>query len=593
MGFHSIRWRVLVPNVVLILLGMILLSAYAAHSVREASRTALRARLMREAHMVADNVWEKLSLGDAADLASQVSRFATLLEAHITVFSSAGNVLADSHDPRVAGGAWYSPEVRVALGDAWGSALHADGPLGDLALYVAIQSERTDGAMVIVRLGTALDLRANTGRMGFVLAGGLLIALAVTGANWIVSKRMLSSLSRLTMAVENMAQGDLYVRLVSTDRDEIGRLVQVLGHMRDRLLETISSLDRERIQLAGVLDNMADGVLITDDRGRVQLVNPAAARILGIAKEKALGLTLAQAAREHRLIDIWRSCHESGEAQVDLLETGPRRPTLQVVATPLPALGSGACLIILQDVSQVRHLEATRREFVSNISHELRTPLASMRAVVDTLRDGALEDPPVARRFLDHLDAEIDALTQMVQELLELSRIESGQVPMRLIPISVPEVVEPPIERLRLQAEREGLSLQVELPDHFPQVLADAERIQQVLTNLLHNAIKFTPAGGHVRVTAERQGNEIIVSVRDTGVGIPQELLPRIFERFFKADRARATIGTGLGLAIAKHIVQAHGGRIWVESVEGRGSTFSFSLLIAGAPASPEASSEP
>ena len=395
------------------------------------------------------------------------------------------------------------------------------------------------------------------------------------------------------MAVENMAQGDLYVRLVSTDRDEIGRLVQVLGHMRDRLLETISSLDRERIQLAGVLDNMADGVLITDDRGRVQLVNPAAARILGIAKDKALGLTLAQAAREHRLIDIWRSCHESGEAQVDLLETGPRRPTLQVVATPLPALGSGACLIILQDVSQVRHLEATRREFVSNISHELRTPLASMRAVVDTLRDGALEDPPVARRFLDHLDAEIDALTQMVQELLELSRIESGQVPMRLIPISVPEVVEPPIERLRLQAEREGLSLQVELPDHFPQVLADAERIQQVLTNLLHNAIKFTPAGGHVRVTAERQGNEIIVSVRDTGVGIPQELLPRIFERFFKADRARATIGTGLGLAIAKHIVQAHGGRIWVESVEGRGSTFSFSLLIAGAPASPEASSEP
>jgi two-component system phosphate regulon sensor histidine kinase PhoR len=184
----------------------------------------------------------------------------------------------------------------------------------------------------------------------------------------------------------------------------------------------------------------------------------------------------------------------------------------------------------------------------------------------------------VAQRFLDRMETEVEALTQMVQELLELSRIESGRAPMRLMPTPVADVVFPPVERLRPQAERAGLSISVDLPSDLPPVLADAERAQQVITNLVHNAIKFTPSGGQVTLSAQPIGQEVILSVRDTGMGIPADDLPRIFERFYKADRARSGGGTGLGLAIAKHIVQAHGGRIWAESVEGQGSTFWVAL---------------
>ncbi len=344
-----------------------------------------------------------------------------------------------------------------------------------------------------------------------------------------------------------------------------------------------SRLASEQERLVAVLEHLADALLIADGEGRVRLLNPAAARLFGVEEAGALGRPLSYVVRDHRIVALWERCRESGEEQAEPLEgdlLGHNR-ILQVIVTPLEGVAEpSATLLILQDLTRIRRLETVRRDFISNISHELRTPLTSLKALVETLRDGAMDDPPAARHFLTRMEEEVDALAQMVEELLELSRIESGQVPLRLRPTPVETIVRPPVERLRLQAERKGLRLTTDLPPGLPLVLADAQRMQRVIGNLVHNAIKFTPQGG-VEVGASLQGEEVVITVRDTGVGIPAEVLPRIFERFYKADRARSGGGTGLGLAIAKHLVLAHNGRIWAESREGEGSAFHVALPCA------------
>ena len=228
-----------------------------------------------------------------------------------------------------------------------------------------------------------------------------------------------------------------------------------------------------------------------------------------------------------------------------------------------------------------RKLETVRRDFVSNVSHELRTPLASLKALTETLQEGALNDPPAAQRFLSQMDDEIDNLTQMVQELLELSRIESGKVPLQKKLVDPLEVIEPAVQRMALQAQRSNLSLKIDCPEKLPQIDADSSRLQQVVVNLIHNAIKFTLPGGSIFVSALKGDKKIIFSIKDTGIGILPDDLNRIFERFYKADRARSGGGTGLGLSICRHLVEAHGGKIWAESRPGEGSTFSFSIPLA------------
>lgn len=236
----------------------------------------------------------------------------------------------------------------------------------------------------------------------------------------------------------------------------------------------------------------------------------------------------------------------------------------------------------MQDVTELRRTETVRREFVGNVSHELRTPLASLKALVETLEEGALDDPPAARDFLAQMHVEVDSLAQLVQELLELSRIESGQETLRPETVRPSGLLEEAARRLRRQAERADVSLSVETVTDLPNVRADPALIERVLINLIHNALKFTPRNGRITLGADLCPEGVCLYVSDTGIGIEPEDAQRIFERFYKVDRSRASGGTGLGLAIAKHIVQAHGGRIWAESAgESMGSTFRFVLPVA------------
>lgn len=581
----SIRSRIAIPYLVLILLVMAALAIYLIGFVGDSYRANLQEQMTVQAQLVGDAVAPWLDDGQhTADLRQQVASLEDVLGARVTIIAPDGRVLADSDvEPETMASHLFRPEVQQALTAGQGSAIRLSDTVRMRMMYVAVPLQEDGQLLAIVRVALPLseierDL-ASIRRailLAALVAGAVTLVLAVG-----IADRMLSPLRRLRHAMDRVMQGEFDTHLVPTSRDELGELLLAHNRMADHLKQTMARLDDERSQLRAVLEHMADGVLIADAEGQVQMLNPSAESILDVDAQRALGRSFPQVVREHQMIDVWQAYRETGESQEQLIEATPRGPFVRVVVSSLSGVEAGASLIIVQDLSQIRRLETVRREFVSNISHELRTPLASLRAIADTLRDGALDDPPAAERFLDRMDAEIDALTQMVEELMELSRIESGRVPMRLAPVTVADVVWPAIERLRPQAERADLVLHADIGDDMPMVLGDLVRLNQVVTNLLHNAIKFTPPGGLITVRAEHTADMVTICVEDTGIGIAPDVLPRIFERFYKADRARSEGGTGLGLAIAKHIVQSHGGAIWAESVEGQGSTFCFSLFVA------------
>jgi len=335
-----------------------------------------------------------------------------------------------------------------------------------------------------------------------------------------------------------------------------------------------STLDSERSRLATVLDQITDGVLIADAHGLIQFANPASGRLFQFADP--VKHSVVEVVRNHQLVEAWRRCQQTGQMQSESVEVPTRHQYLQLVV--IPDQHTSGSLLLVQDLTHLRRLETVRRDFVSNLSHELRTPLASLRALAETLQDGALDDPPAARRFVDQIQIEVDALTQMVNELLELSKIESGRFSLERSPVAPCDLLSSASQRMQLQAERANLRLRMECADDLPNVHIDSQRLEQVLVNLIHNSVKFTRSGGEVVLSAQAGIGEVRFGVRDTGVGIPAEDIPRIFERFYRVDKSRTGSGTGLGLSIAKHIVEAHKGKIWAESVEGKGSTFYFTI---------------
>ncbi|MGQ9567790.1 MAG: ATP-binding protein [Anaerolineae bacterium] len=584
-GFRSIRWRIAIPHVLLFLSITAGMTLYLSAFVRETHVADLEENLAAQARLLARALEDPLAEGHAPEVLDALAKeYASLLGARVTFIRADGLVLGESHEDRaLMDNHLQRPEVQQALARGLGVSVRHSRTVGYDMMYVAapvlVQGEVVAFARVALPLARVEEGVSHLRKT--VLAVGGMAALVSVLLAFFLAERITHPVRQLTQVAGRLASGDLTARLFPTTKDELGQLMAAFNEMADRLQDQVVRLSTAQSRLAAVLEHMADGILIADAAGRVLLINRAAGRLLGIAPEEGLNRSFAQVARHHRLVEVWERSRASGQEQVEAVEVDRLGLFLRVVVTPLPKTKPPGYLVVLQDLTEVRRLEMVRRDFIANVSHELRTPLASLKALVETLRDAALEDPPAARRFLDQAEAEVDALAQMVQELLELSRIESGQVPLKVRPVDVADVIVPPAERLRSLAERAGLHMAFDLPEGLPPVLADPERLGQVVTNLVHNAIKFTPAGGRIRITARQVGRAVQVSVEDTGVGIPAEDLDRIFERFYKADRSRSGGGTGLGLAIAKHIVQAHGGRIWAQSAEGRGSTFFFTLPVA------------
>jgi len=384
----------------------------------------------------------------------------------------------------------------------------------------------------------------------------------------------------------------------------------------------------------GMLDTVPHPVFVTNrDRVIVQ-ANRAALDLAHLAHHQVVGRVVATVVQDYDVTSMLMESAKTGQSQERVVQHEATGQTWRALVTPLRLSASGGIfalpgtdtvpkpgrsgpldaspshlVLTIEDMTRLRHLETVRRDFVANVSHELRTPLASVKLMAETLQHAIEHDPDAARTFAQRIEAEVDSLAQLVNELLELSRIESGRAPLRVVATDICEVLADTVTRAQNLAEHQGVHLALAWEDGalacpaaaLPLALADGPRIGQVLLNLIHNAIKFTPKDGTITVGAEQTANEpemLTLWVRDSGVGISEEDLPRIFERFYKVDRARTrgqtgfsngSGGTGLGLAIARHLVEAHGGRIWAESKPGRGSTFRFTLPVAGASAEPVA----
>jgi two-component system phosphate regulon sensor histidine kinase PhoR len=582
--FRSIRWRITFPYVALILVTMLGLGIYLSNFVRTTYLNNLQSKLTDEARMIGVVITPDLqSVAGTPDLDPQARQWAGVLNTRVTIIAPDGSVWGEStqnhlnlqnHSNR--------PEVIQALADGEGSSIRSSQTLGITMMYTAVRVVDNGKTLGLVRVALPLSVvNANVASLQRIWIIATLIAtlLALLIAA-LIAGRISQPVRELTQSAWQLAASQAGQQPIPARRDEIGQLTQVFNLMSTRLSGQITDLETERARLEAVLQKMTDGVLIVDAEGLVQLLNPAAEKMFSISLSPAVGKPLIEVVRHHQPSEMWQHCRATGESQRVEFDVGLRL-SLQGIATSLSPVLPGSTLLLFQDLTRQRQIEHMRRDFISNVSHELRTPLAALKALTETLLGGALADPPAARRFLEQIETEVDSLSLLVTELLELSRIESGRVPLNLVPTRPIDIVQPAVERLQLQVDRSGLNLHVDCREDLPAVMADASRVQQVLVNLLHNAIKFTTPEGEVNVSAIRQEQWVQFAVSDTGIGIAPEDLPRIFERFYKVDRSRASSGTGLGLAIARHLVEAHGGRIWAESEPGKGSTFYFTIPLA------------
>ena len=538
--------------------------------------------LLEETLVAGDLISPYLRSGQTDEIQVVIDRFGEELQARVTVISPDGEVIADNEsDPDSMDNHGGRPEVRAAIATGSGSAVRPSATMGAPFLYVA-RSIADGDAVVRMSLPltevSALVSNVKDQVIGAVLVAGVLMA----GAGWYVAKQIGDGLRAMRDQAAAVAAGDYHARLVPARTQELGDVGRAFNFMTATLRDTLEELELVRARLEATLVNLTDGVVITDEDGRVVLMNDAARAMLAV-RGAVLGESLMWVGRDHELSELVdQAVVECGDAMERVIQHGRSGRTLQIAARCLEAPDERIGVVVLRDITELRKLEGVRRDFVANVSHELRTPLTSIRAMVETLEAGALDDPEVSGEFLSRIITEVDRLADMVDELLDLARLESDRLRLALDWHDPGEIAREAESRLATQIARSGLNITVSTEPGLPLLRADRTRIGQVLLNLIHNAVKFTPAGGSISLSVSEQDGWIIYQVEDTGVGVDSEDIDRLFERFYKADRSRRSHGTGLGLAIAKHIVQAHGGTIEARRNRPHGMVFTFLLPVAG-----------
>lgn len=400
---------------------------------------------------------------------------------------------------------------------------------------------------------------------------------------WIFFIKLLMPLVAINEAAREMARGNLDLEIDIATNDEIGDLAKNINYLARRLKNTIVEITEEKDRMRAVLNSMADGVVAVDIHGRVLLINPVVEKVLKITESASKGKVIVGAVRHQDFVrHLITALETQQELSREIQVLNPEPKIFRVHFTPLKGTERGGVVALLRDVTEKKMLEQMRSEFIANVSHELRTPLTSINGFLETLLDGAIEERETANNFLTIMHNEAQRLSRLIEDLFALSNIENKKVIPKKGPVDIIALVEKVIKVFSITAKEKGVEIIPQVDPGMPVYWADEDMLTRVLINLMDNAIKYTPRLGRVSVRAALAGDEVAITVADTGVGIDDENLPRIFERLYRVDRARSREfgGAGLGLAIVKHIVEAHGGRIGVDSSPNHGTRFTVSLPL-------------
>jgi two-component system phosphate regulon sensor histidine kinase PhoR len=584
-------WQLYPAYLIITLLAVVTIGWYSLGSLRGFYYAQVESDLEARARLLEFQLPERFHGLDESYLDSLTKSLGKLAGARVTLLLPSGEVAGDSEaDPRTMSSHIGRPEVVEALAEGIGRSRRFSETVHHHMMYLAlpvVDRGQTAGVLRVALPLSGIDQALWSVGFRIVLAG-LVVALAAAIMSLYISRRFSRPLEEMQRGAERFAQGDLSYRLKIPGSEEIGRLAEAMNAMAAQLSDRIRSLAEQHNKQEALLSSMVEGVLAVDSEERLITLNRAAAELFGVQAAEVQGRSLQEVIRNPALQRFVRKALSSrGISEGELvLEDGEER-VLQAHGTVLQngkeqEIGA---LIVLNEVTHVRRLETMRRDFVANVSHELKTPITSIKGFVETLREGALKDPDAAERFLAIIAKQSDRLNAIIEDLLSLSRIEqeAEKEQIQVKECKLRDVLRAAIQDCEAKAAERQVKLALECWEELTAKL-NHRLLEQAVVNLIDNAIKYSDAGSTVEIDAAGRNGEIVIEVRDQGCGIAREHLPRLFERFYRADKARSRKlgGTGLGLAIVKHIAQAHGGRVTVDSAPGKGSTFGIHLPEGG-----------
>ncbi|WP_289137425.1 two-component system histidine kinase PnpS [uncultured Brevibacillus sp.] len=582
------RFRIKLTLTILGLISLVLLlmGMYFAKVLENSYLQSLHELLSRESKLVAQAVRFPSVFSNQATLADRVKQVAPTEDVRLTVIDEKGQVLFDnsSHADEMVNH-FNRPEFMAALKGQTGISRRYSETLRYDMMYVAVPVEQGSKIVGAVRSAMSMkDITDTIHNMWYSLLTGLLVTLVVGS---IVVSRISFSIIRpieeITRVARNITQRQYESRVRIKAKDEIGQLAGAINFMASSLEQQMYEISENQQRLSGVLTNMTSGVIFISEQRRIMLVNPAVEKLLGTPGHEIVGKLHIEAGKSFGLSQYIDRCLDKSEKfRQEVHIYYPQERVLDVNFAPYINFKGEArgVVVVLHDITEIRRLEKMRSDFVANVSHELRTPITSIKGFTETLLEGAMQDEETCRNFLQIISDESERLYRMIRDILDLSKIEQKRIPLQVSRIHLQDMISSAVAIMNDQAQRKELTITLPLPQPEIFLMTDRDCLQQIILNLLTNAIAYTPEGGAITIRTEKEDQIVKIQVIDTGIGIPEKDLTRIFERFYRVDKARSrdSGGTGLGLAIVKHLVDNLHGHIRVDSIEGKGTTFTVTI---------------